>query len=920
MKVTVLGDPLCDHNLYRGLRDTPDSSEVRGLWTKPTGGGVLLLQDLLKATLSKSSSCDVHGIIADPAVLSAALPGHYHSYCLWEPQISDLQEKDETRKKREVWRAAEPPLGYGRKSGAPAAPFTHPNSKDARILVLDDAGLDFRNKPLQIGKPDWIILKLTGSIGDGELWKSLVAAKPANLVIILSADQLRRADIRLSRALSWEATAQDLQRELESNPSLAPLQLARHLIVNFRSDGAFWMSRPPADDARSMLVFDATRAEGDWRSETGPGIVFGYLSCFTAAIVHLLCHWTPPAAPDPAAPPAEPDFEAALSAGLGATRTLHRTGHGHIEIKDPADAAKSIPNPDPGFPFAEIAAAIQNPAEKFASTVLPASTTDTGDWMMLDEWHVHSAEASFRRPYYQAAFAAAILGPDALERFPVARFGSLRTVDRGEIEGLRIVRQAMQDYRDGGPQKKPLNIGVFGPPGAGKSFGVGEIVKAVFGQDARLLTFNLSQFSDPAMLHGAFHQIRDKVIAGETPVAFWDEFDSESYKWLQYLLAPMNDGVFQDGPLIHPLGKCVCIFAGATSASFDTFGPVNPDDPDILQDPDHPDHKALNELEGEAREHADKAWRDFVLKKGPDFKSRLVATLDVLGPNPRLLYPLDSATGDRRPQPDPTDRCCPIRRAFFIRSRFRLHGTKETKRLDIDHGLLRALLEIPRYRSGSRSLEFLCDHLRQQAGQATVRRSHLPGDPLLARHAHLKPFAALCESDTYFLPVAEPLAPGFHEDWLKLAASDNPANKPWDQLDAAYRKSNTEQALRIPRNLALIGLHIERQPFRPGEETAAQALIEKHIEVLAESEHNGWMVERMLAGWRYANIQKKNDKDKLHPLLLPYVQLSEAQKEKDRRPIKGYTPAAGSAEEPVTGYIQRLQQAGCRAVLTNATP
>src|SRR5581483_4690165 len=138
--------------------------------------------------------------------------------------------------------------------------------------------------------------------------------------------------------------------------------------------------------------------------------------------------------------------------------------------------------------------------------------------------------------------------------------------------------------------------GIFGAPGA----------KAYQGW----MEFNLSQFADSRDLIGAFHQVRDRVLQGYTPVVFWDEFDSREYEWLQYLLAPMQDGRFQEGQITHQLGKCVFIFAGGTAWAFDEFGP-RPDDADDV--------------------------RRFKLAKGPDFKSRLDGYINVLGPNQRTL-------------------------------------------------------------------------------------------------------------------------------------------------------------------------------------------------------------------------------------------------------------------------------------------
>ncbi|MBK8280226.1 MAG: hypothetical protein IPK94_09000 [Saprospiraceae bacterium] len=56
--------------------------------------------------------------------------------------------------------------------------------------------------------------------------------------------------------------------------------------------------------------------------------------------------------------------------------------------------------------------------------------------------------------------------------------------------------------------------------------------------------------------------------SGKTPLIFFDEFDtaynSKALGWIQYFLAPMQDGVFKDGEKLHPLGKAIFVFAGGT--------------------------------------------------------------------------------------------------------------------------------------------------------------------------------------------------------------------------------------------------------------------------------------------------------------------------------------------------------------------
>ena len=74
---------------------------------------------------------------------------------------------------------------------------------------------------------------------------------------------------------------------------------------------------------------------------------------------------------------------------------------------------------------------------------------------------------------------------------------------------------------------------------------------------------------------------------------------------------------------------------------------------------------------------------------------------------------------------------------------------------------------------------------------------------------------------------------------------------------------------------------------------AVPARLEQDLEILAETEHNHWMVERMLNGWRYA--KKRDNPKKLHPLLIPYAQLPETEKDKDREAIREYVKLVGEA-------------------------
>lgn len=57
--------------------------------------------------------------------------------------------------------------------------------------------------------------------------------------------------------------------------------------------------------------------------------------------------------------------------------------------------------------------------------------------------------------------------------------------------------------------------------------------------------------------------------------------------------------------------------------------------------------------------------------------------------------------------------------------------------------------------------------------------------------------------------------------------------------------------------------------------------LEQLIERLAENTHDHWARKRMEEGWRYGAA--RNDQQKEHPDLVPYDQLSETEKDYDRK-------------------------------------
>jgi hypothetical protein len=131
--------------------------------------------------------------------------------------------------------------------------------------------------------------------------------------------------------------------------------------------------------------------------------------------------------------------------------------------------------------------------------------------------------------------------------------------------------------------------------------------------------------------------------------------------------------------------------------------------------------------------------------------------------------------------------------------------------------------------------------------------------------------------------LADKLAHAIHERYLadQLAAGrlmgETASMEHWEELPPEFRRSLHAYAKDVGCKLADIGCLLTHQaePFR------FQA---SEIEHLAESEHVRWSAERTAVGWRFG--PSRDDAARTHPSLVPWAQLSEAEKERDREAVR----------------------------------
>lgn len=137
----------------------------------------------------------------------------------------------------------------------------------------------------------------------------------------------------------------------------------------------------------------------------------------------------------------------------------------------------------------------------------------------------------------------------------------------------------------------------------------------------------------------------------------------------------------------------------------------------------------------------------------------------------------------------------------------------------------------------------------------------------------------------------ETLAAAIHEHYRAQAKREGWTMKydvPYADLPADLQHANLAAARRIPIVLAAAGLRIVAEV--DGEtalnEAEALAILESRIEAAAIAEHAGWMAEKIESGWNYG--PQRDDAAKVHPSIIPYADLSEVEKEKDRSAVRNY--------------------------------
>jgi hypothetical protein len=733
-KIILWGPPAIDwlniSHEQPGIRPPQSRHKQREVFLSAQPGGVALLRGLLRAMCPINiATISLHV----PDNCKELMDDNLEAVNTWEKQQLDPRSMNYRRtwslwqKRGEPWKGDEPaayrmdPAGitnWERGDFTLGNPLEQHTGSSPTFLLLDDPGSCNSSNPKNRERvallSEWLnekylndrnvselLLRLDSrSLGargailqTSDLCRHLMTDDCKNILkkkttVLTTVRNLRRHEVRIGAPLSWERMFDDVVQAAQR----CFKNKFKRIIVTIGLAGAVVIEEHDGKPLQT-LVFDHHRQDGDLEAKL-QGRVLGSSTCMMAALamarVEDLLTWPQ-----------------ATHVGLEMMRELSWCGYIPSNLID---------RPTLKFPEKQLSEmyyqaehfvreARENPTDGFSVRDY-RSTFPKGDLETFQRWHPQqTGDDSWTILGYESSSvlerAKNIVrrGAKTLQNVPVECVNNWYSADRSEIEGVRSVLNAIQDYLSKKGETKPLSIAVFGPPGAGKSYVIREIAKKLGINDH--LTFNLSQFKSPAELAEAYHQARDRLLTGSVPpLVFWDEFDSpfgtEQLGWLRFFLSPMQDGQFTDGGAIHPVGRGIYIFAGGTKPSFKEFTKTS-DDPDL-------------------------AYQDRSAKK-PDFISRLRAYIDVKGPDPTPVK----------------DMFFMIRRAFLLRSCLERDARNLRQAdgfddcFDLDEGVLNAFLQTKSYQHGARSMENIV-RLSTFEDKTKYELSSLPPEHLLEMH------------------------------------------------------------------------------------------------------------------------------------------------------------------------------------------
>jgi hypothetical protein len=866
--VLVCGDLIIDHHTFKGRRKKAAWKTAIGTEVISTLGGAHLTYSLIrKFENGKEADCWYDPELA----MNAIRAGHPENQAYAEWEIA----RDGTRRFKRG-------LGYGvMKDSGRNLDYERINKSgvdNVDLMVIDDGALGFRHSSVTSEMPQYkcCILKTNQPLLDGYLWKTLMNSERIDrLITLISIEELREYEIKVSKGVSWEQTCLDLCYELVYHSLLKHLIKCKFIVVSMGTAGAVVIKNGSRKKAAEFaLAYDPGFLEGEWEAKESVDAI-GQMCAFTAGFTQNMINRD------------VNDLEKiTVSDIIGCAKS------GTLYLRNMMQTKNGWPVPADGSDPETISGSdLTSQAESaFSDAFIPSpywyrprnEYIKESSWsIFLDNYDRKLKPSDPIKRYTEnivllAASCAARNGLQTLRHIPYLECRKLFTIDRHEIESLRNIRRLLSQYI-ASESARPLNLGVSGPPGTDRRLAVRQIVYSLFGKKefkkrGVFFTFNLAQFSDKKDIYRSFHMIRDQVMQGRLPFVFWEDIDSGNFKWLRYLLSPMKDGLIQGKNDILHTGQCIFIFTG------------NSENGKFLYKPEDPDAGRVSKKTGKRQR---KRIKVFKASKVWDFRNNLDASLCISGVNREDGY---SAEQENLIAEYPEDFMYPVRRAQYLRSGL---GKKNNRKLKMDPGLIMAFLKTGEYKKGVSSMTRILEHLKKDSSRK-ISRSELPSVKFMSGHVDFDEFMRIANANRAGKPPVEDLAKAIQLTWLENGNGNNSppsGNQVYDTLPSALKFDYLLTAKRILNMLSALGFRVVRK-----EDPRPTMMVEfkmryikdtDELEFLAGEEHRGWTQARKKAGWRKGSL--RNDYLKRDPFLVKYKNLKSREKEKYRNTIQ-YIP------------------------------
>ncbi|GFF74879.1 hypothetical protein IFM61392_06747 [Aspergillus lentulus] len=731
-------------------------------------------------------------------------------------------------------------------------PVWHPPAivptKDDRVaaMVLQDADAEFTNCGdavdfLQLLHAETVIYRMVSPLGRGRVWDAVRPLPmpdgyggrklPADkMIVVVSAEDLRADGVELCYSTSWEKICEDFVENLGSNGQLDTLVTCAHLIVLLGCDGVIYhrgrqMTEP-------ILFFDPRSEEGSFERCHGghmPGVVEVFVANLTAEIVQ---------SSDGSS------IEGAIRRGLLGARRFTELKYRNSQADD-----------RPKYPISEVMGRYKDPGSDGGNLItmsIPAESISqgkTGGWSILQQ--------NVGDPVLMAHHIVIDGVLSAANWIPIARFGELTVMDRAEIEAYRAIFNAIIMYMSS-EQTKPLNLGIFGARGSGKSFAAVQVATsaaAVCGREVQQFKIHLSRASKVEDLVNTLNAVRDSTLSGRLPLVYLDGFDGHHADvpvgWLDYLLPPLLTGRFLDRGEMRHTGPAIFLLSSNTARRLDDLR-----------------NESFRETYGERS-----------TTKMQDLVSCLHGYVDIRG-------------FDRL---DETDTLYPVRRAIALRHILeqRAPALQASGKMSIDESVLDGLLLTPTYRNGYRSLISIIT-MSNLSGKHHFERASLPSEGQLGLHLDYATFARCAQYNMLSDEVCNSIAKRLHETYVAhrvLMAETQQERRDlesqrslnsWDFLDEEFKESARAHAADIPRKLRLIRCFMSKTE---NHRSPVTELDPHELELLAEREHERWNAERLRKQWR---LGERDEKQRTSPFLVPWMDLAERWKDIDRVMVGAY--------------------------------